>query len=56
VIGVEKSKVLERFLTSMPSRFEPARGDVRLCAALIECDPASGRASAIERVVLKGEK
>ncbi len=56
VIGVEKQQVLERFLTSMPARFEPARGDVRLCAALVECDPASGRASAIERVTLRGDK
>ncbi len=51
IIGVEKELVLHRFLTSMPARFEPAHGDVRLCAALIECDPAPGRARAIERLM-----
>ena len=53
VIGVEKQQVLERFLTSMPARFEPARGDVRLCAALIECDETTGKALSIERLTLR---
>ncbi len=52
IIGVEKQLALHRFLTSMPARFEPAHGDVRLCACLIECDESTGRASAIERVML----
>ncbi len=50
VIGVEKDTILQRFLTQMPARFEPAQGNVRLCAALIECDPQTGRAYQIERV------
>jgi len=54
VIGVEKQQVLDRFLTSMPARFEPARGDVRLCAAVIECDEQSGKATSIERLTLRG--
>ena len=41
-----------RFLTGMPSRFEPAQGDVRLCAALITCDPHTGRATSIERIMI----
>src|SRR4030095_12690463 len=45
VIGREKSLVIERFLTQRPIRFRTAEGDVRLYAALIEIDPASGRAS-----------
>jgi metallophosphoesterase (TIGR00282 family) len=53
IIGVEKQQVLERFLTSIPTRFEPATGDVRFSAAVIDCDSASGRATAIERLVLK---
>jgi hypothetical protein len=52
VIGVEKETILQRFLTQMPARFEPARGNVRLCAALVECDPQTGRAQAIERISL----
>ncbi len=53
IIGVEKQLALHRFLTSMPARFEPAHGDVRMCASIIECDEASGRASAIERLMLR---
>jgi calcineurin-like phosphoesterase len=46
---------VNKFLTNMPSRFEPAAEDVRLCGALVECDPATGRASSIERIMLKQE-
>lgn len=53
IIGVEKELVLHRFLTSMPSRFEPAHGDVRLCAVVIECDETTGRASSIERLMIR---
>ncbi len=53
IIGVEKQQVLQRFLTNIPSRFEPATGDVRLCAALIDCDEKSGRASSIQRLMLR---
>jgi len=52
VIGVEKEQVLARFLTSMPNRFDAARGDVRLNGVLIDCDPETGRAKSIERIVL----
>jgi 2',3'-cyclic-nucleotide 2'-phosphodiesterase len=53
VIGVEKDLILQRFLTSLPIRFEAATDDPRFSAALIECDPESGKASAIERIFLK---
>ncbi len=52
IIGVEKELVLQRFLTSMPSRWEPATGDVWLAAVVVDCDE-SGRASHIERYTLK---
>jgi len=39
IIGVQKELVLERFLTSMPSKFEAAKGDPRMAALLIEADP-----------------
>jgi hypothetical protein len=55
VIGVETDIIVQRFLTQMPSRFEPAHGNVRLSATLIECDPESGRAHAIERIALAAE-
>ncbi len=53
IIGVQKEQAIERFLTSMPSRFEPATGDARLCAVLIDCDENTGRASHIERLVVR---
>jgi calcineurin-like phosphoesterase len=33
-------------------RFEPATGDVRLCAVVIECDDNTGKARSIERLML----
>ena len=55
VIGVEKELILQRFLTSMPAKFEPATGDVRLSAVVVECDETTGRARSIERLVVRGE-
>jgi len=50
VIGVDKSPVLQRFLTGMPVRFETAAGDPRLHAVVVAADPATGRATAITRL------
>ena len=52
VIGVEKELVLHRFLTGMPGKFEAAKGNPKMCASLITCDPATGRASGIQRIML----
>ena len=52
VIGVDKDMVLKKFLTGMPSKFEAAKGNPKMCAALVTCDPATGRASAIQRIML----
>lgn len=54
VIGVETSIIVQRFLTQMPARFEPAAGNVQLRGVLMECDPETGRAQGIERVALTG--
>ena len=53
VIGVQKELILHRFLTNMPARFEPATGDVRLCATLIDCNVETGRATAVQRIMLR---
>ena len=50
VIGSEIQPVLERFHTAMPARFGVGRGAVRLNGVLITLDPATGKATAIERV------
>jgi 2',3'-cyclic-nucleotide 2'-phosphodiesterase len=52
VIGVEKDLVLHRFLTGLPGKFEAAKGNPKMCATLVSCDPATGRATAIERIML----
>ncbi len=52
VIGVEKDAVLHRFLTGMPSRFETAKGDPRFAAVVVDADPETGRARAIDRMLL----
>ncbi|HEY4045858.1 MAG TPA: TIGR00282 family metallophosphoesterase [Acidobacteriaceae bacterium] len=52
VIGVEKELVLNRFLSGLPGKFEPAKGDPKMCAVLIECDGESGRAHSIRRLML----
>jgi 2',3'-cyclic-nucleotide 2'-phosphodiesterase len=52
VIGVQKEQILQRFLTSLPGRFEAAMNDVRFCAVLVECDESTGRAQSIERIML----
>jgi metallophosphoesterase (TIGR00282 family) len=52
VIGVEKELVLHRFLTAMPGKFEAAKGNPKMCGVVVTCDPATGRASAIQRVML----
>ena len=52
VIGVERDLVLHRFLTGMPGKFEAAKGNPKMCAALIACEPLTGRAKSIQRIML----
>ncbi len=52
VIGVTKEVVIERFLTGMPNRFETAKGDPRFAAVVVEADPETGKARAIDRMLL----
>jgi len=52
VIGVDKAAVIGRFLNALPTRFETATGDPRLHAVVITADPATGKATAVERISL----
>jgi metallophosphoesterase (TIGR00282 family) len=56
IIGVTTDAALPRFLTGMPSKFEAAAGLARLNAAIISADPATGRATGIERVNMSSEE
>ena len=53
VIGREKRSVLYKFETGMHAPFTVATNDVRLCGAKVKVDAATGRALAIERVLLR---
>ena len=50
VIGSDEHNALKRFLTGMPTRLEPASGDVRIEGVLVECDETTGRATACTAV------
>jgi metallophosphoesterase (TIGR00282 family) len=52
VIGVEVEQVLERFLKGMPAKFDAAKMNPKMSAALIECDAATGRALSIRHLLL----
>ena len=52
VIGVQKELVVGKFLSNMPVRFEPATGDVRLCAVVVDCDEKTGQSRSIQRLMV----
>ena len=52
IIGMRTDKVLHRFLHQTPGGFEVAKRDVRLAAVEVDIDEATGRARAIERILL----
>ncbi len=53
VIGQKKEYIIERFLTSMPNKFEVAAEDVIVCGAVIEVDEKTGLAKKITRIQKK---
>jgi metallophosphoesterase (TIGR00282 family) len=55
VIGMDKEGSIRRFLSGLPGRFEPATGDVRISAVMIEADESTGLATSIERYEERGE-
>jgi calcineurin-like phosphoesterase len=54
VLGRRKDRVLSVLTTSMPAPFAVASGDPRLYAILVTVDPATGRATEIEQITIKG--
>ena len=53
ILGRRIDRVMETTLTSNPTQFEVASKDVRLCGAIVDVDPDTGKATAIERVCWK---
>ena len=50
VIGVKKEIALERFLTMLPNKFEPATGAMELQGVIVEVDEGTGISTHIHRV------
>jgi hypothetical protein len=53
ILGRRIDRVLETTLTFNPTSFDVATGDVRLCGTIVDCDPLTGRATAVERLVVR---
>lgn len=54
VLGRRKDRVLQFMTTAVPTHFEVATGDTRMCGAIAEIDTDTGKAVFIERVEIKG--
>jgi 2',3'-cyclic-nucleotide 2'-phosphodiesterase len=52
ILGRRIDRVMETARTFRPTHFEVAQGDVRLNGSIVDVDPATGRASAIRRIVV----
>jgi metallophosphoesterase (TIGR00282 family) len=53
VLGIDRGRVIRRFLTQMPVQFEVARENLQLSAVLVKVDPESGKSENIERLQIK---
>jgi metallophosphoesterase (TIGR00282 family) len=51
VIGMDRARILERFQTGLPVRFEVASGPAQLNAVAIDVDEETGMARRIERIL-----
>jgi len=52
VLGRLKERVIGNMRTGVPSLFDVAEGDARLCGVLVTVEPPTGRATHIERISL----
>src|SRR4029453_11063874 len=50
VVAADRDLILQRSLSQMPVRFEPAKGPAALHGVIIVIDPETGRASDIRRL------
>lgn len=53
ILGRRIDRVLSAAVSFVPTPFDVATGDVRLCGAAVDVDAATGKATAIRRVVWK---
>jgi hypothetical protein len=50
VIGIDKDQIVDRFLTQMPRKYDVAEGKGILAGVVVEIEPESGKATAIQRI------
>jgi metallophosphoesterase (TIGR00282 family) len=50
VIGQRKEKIIERFISGLPTRFEVASDNVQLWGAVLDIDEKTGKANSIHRI------
>jgi len=56
ILGRRIDRVTEAVRTFRPTEFEVATKDVRLQGSIVEIDPATGRATGIERLTVRGDE
>jgi 2',3'-cyclic-nucleotide 2'-phosphodiesterase len=52
ILGMDRSAVLNKFLTSLPVRFEVAKGREQLNGVIITADPNTGAAQSISPIII----
>ncbi|WP_088105163.1 TIGR00282 family metallophosphoesterase [Halalkalibacter urbisdiaboli] len=55
ILGVEKEAVLNKFLTTLPVRFEVAKGREQLNGVVIDVEPKTGLAKSIQRILINDD-
>jgi calcineurin-like phosphoesterase len=50
VIGVSREQIIRKFISGLPSRFEPASGRALFNAVMVTIDPKSKKATNIQRI------
>jgi calcineurin-like phosphoesterase len=53
ILGRRIDRVMETTLTFNPTAFDVATGDVRLSGSIVDVDDATGRATAVRRIVVR---
>lgn len=53
ILGRRIDRVLQTTLTSLPTQFDVATGDKRLCGTIVDADPATGLASRVAPICIR---
>ena len=50
VLGIDKNKVINKFITQIPVRFEVAKGPAEINGILVDINESTGKAVKIQRI------